>query len=695
MNARTSILPAWISVARRYGAVLLLLALGLIAFFPTLVVLPPDAEGLWTEIETTAFQARYLFHEYPFWDPWIGFGVPHPLGETLTFHPFLLLIRAVPLGVALPILYLAQIWIALLAVWAVCRQLALRPWISLLCAVTYLLSPVTIVYLHNFWPSPFVAWTLAPLLLLLLLKLLDSERTSSRVFYGVSTGLCAALMFLDGHPGVFPVFVVAFVAFLVGRFTALRPTWLWLGVALLVVTLAGATRVYDLALETTGVSSRHQQFYAMNFPALLLYPISASEHYRLLAIGGPFMVLAAIGLVYRRVSQRHLNGFRAAALVSFVSWFFLASVIFSLSGNWYTREPFTLFAVFLAGSTLQVLWDEFPHYRLVLGAAAGLQVLVLVAGFSTYYRRDFTRAVDYMRGRATPTLQTVFENQPLYSYFEKRPDRRSTRVYMAPRAENRLWGLNDNLWHKTGTSADYEFAGWSLHGLRLVNARFKGVNLKEFTGRKQTIDVDFRADPTFARSDPALDVLDVGYVLAFPDETVSPSLVLLHRFRLADSTVIEAYHNPRHWPDAVPLDVSAKQIDSLRARRGCTNPGLLCADFSKVEAIGHPEAVVAEKWHGTSLDVRLATSPQASVLMLSQLYRPGWKAHLSNGTTVRGYRLFGGVTGFDLPPGVDSLEIVFQPTARIVVAAVSWATILLSLVLIAAASIRARRVGGS
>ena len=301
-----------------------------------------------------------------------------------------------------------------------------------------------------------------------------------------------------------------------------------------------------------------------------------------------------------------------------------------------------------------------------------------------------------MRGRTTPTLQTVLENQPLYAYFEQRPDRRSTRVYMAPKAEERLWRALDNLSGKsTRTYTNYEFAGWSLHGLRLVNGHFKGTDLKEFTPTDKALRPELRANPTLPNSDPALDVLNIGYVLAFPGETVSASLVPLHRFRLEDSTVIDAYRNPRHWPDAVPLDVRAKQIVSLPARQGCEAPGLLCADFSKVEALGHPQAVVAEKWHGTSLDVRLAPSPQPSVLMLSQLYRPGWKARLSDGTTVHGYRLLGGVTGFDLPPGVDSAEIVFRPTPRIVVAAISWATILLSLAAIAAIGIRSRRAGRS
>ncbi|HXJ66002.1 MAG TPA: hypothetical protein VNN79_19760, partial [Actinomycetota bacterium] len=81
------------------------------------------------------------------------------------------------------------------------------------------------------------------------------------------------------------------------------------------------------------------------------------------------------------------------------------------------------------------------------------------------------------------------------------------------------------------------------------------------------------------------------------------------------------------------------------------------------------------------------------VLMLSQLHRPGWQAHLSNGRTVNGYELFGGLTGFDLPAGVTSAEISFRPTARMALAYTAWAAILVSLGLLVAIVVRARRRG--
>ena len=76
--------------------------------------------------------------------------------------------------------------------------------------------------------------------------------------------------------------------------------------------------------------------------------------------------------------------------------------------------------------------------------------------------------------------------------------------------------------------------------------------------------------------------------------------------------------------------------------------------------------------------------------MLSQLYRAGWQAQLSDGSTVGGHRLFGGFTGFDLPAGVDSARISFEPTTRIVLTGVTWATLFFGTLAIAGLALARR-----
>lgn len=683
---------ARVPLSERWWAGAGLLLLGVVVLIPTWIVLPADDEGLFTTIAPTVFEAKHLF-TYPFWDPWIGFGVPQPGSESLIFHPFVLLVRSASLSFSIALLYQVQLWIGLISVWAVCRNLGMRAWVSSLCAVTFALCAATLDFFRDFWPDQLVMWTLLPFLLLLVLRLLDSERRSSHALYSVSAGLCGGLMLLDGHAGVFPAFAVGIVAFLLGRARRAAELWPWLLVGLAVFALTLSTKVFDIALETARTASgthRPQQVYAMDFPRLFLYPFHSNGHdFRTIAIGGPFMVLTLIGLVWRGVSQRHVNGLRAATAISLVAWFFPVRSVSVLTGNWYFGQSFTLFAVFLAGLTLQALWSRFPRYRRALLAVAGVQVAVLVWGFVPLYRSDIQRAADYLHGKTVPSLKNTFKNRELYAYFEQRPDHASTRVYMAPLARDRLWR----------SLTDYEFIAWSFHGLRLVNGHFRGIDVHEFQQQKETLHGEIRGEPSLwgpvpdnlPKASSVLDVLNVGYVLATPGEPVAPSLVPLRRFRLADSSVIEAYRNPAAWPDAVVLSPAAKRLDAARARPGCALSGLLCDDLSPVEALRRPGGVAQQTWQGTSLAVRLSPSFRPGVLMVSQMYRPGWRARLSDGRTVNGYRLFGGLTGFDLPPGTRSAEVFFHPTARIVFASISWATLLLGLVIVVAIGVRTRR----
>ncbi len=657
-----------------------LIAFGLL--LPTWLILPPDDEGLFLEVSTSWFQARNLPFGW-FWNPWPAFGIPEPLSQAVSFHPFLAFVGWAP-TFAIGFLYQLQFTIGLIAVWAVCRHLRIRPWIALVCTITFALCTASVNYLRDFWPVTMVEWTFSPLLLLFVLRLLDAERRSSRAVYAVLIGLCSALMLLDGHAGVFPVYVLGFAAFLTGRIRRLREVWPWLGAAVLVFALCSSTRFLDVGLEyfRSQPGERHQQIYPMSWRTLLFYPYTHGEHgFRLLAIGGPFMVLTVIGLAYRRISQRNVNALRIGAAFSFAAWFFGAQLFPPIAGNFFFRDPFSLFAIFLAGLTLQALWDRHRVLRPLLLAGVGLQVFLLIWGIKPFYRQNFNLAVDYLQGKPVPTLRNTFKQLPLYAYFEARPNPRSTRVYMAP-------GANDRL---TRSISDYEFAGWGFHGLRLVNGHFRGVDLHELLYVKETLLSEIWGDTSLPNANLALNVLNIGYVLATPKDHVAPSLQRLRSFTLSDGTVIVVYRNPHRWPDAAVLAPEADAIDSLPARAGCDNPGLLCANFSQVVRLRRADAVASERWQGTSLDVRLNPSSQGGVLMLSQIYRPGWQAELSNGTTVDGHELLGGLTGFDLPPGVTSAHIVFRPVARMAFAALSWASILAAFAFVGAVWIRRRR----
>jgi hypothetical protein len=668
---------------------LALLGFGFLVLVPTWIVLPPDDENLSKEILTTVFQSREIFSgHYPFWDPFVAFGTPEPRSQALIFHPFLLFVELLPLGAAIGAVYQLQLWIGIFSVWGIARHFGIRHWVAALCVLTYTLGSNTIVYLTNFWPVNLVDSTLAPLLLLLLLKLFDADDRLARAFYAVAAGLCTAFMVLDGHTGWLPDYAVPFLAFLAVEFRRVGRVWRWLALAVAVTGVTAASHLYGIGLEASQAAAgrNNQETVGLNVWRLVFYPIAAPFHGgnapRALAIGGPFFVLTAVGLVYP-LRHRYANALRAGVIASFVMWFVPLGWTSFRSTNYASAAPFTLFAIFLAGLTLQALWRRYPPQRWLLVGAAALQVVVLLAGYYPFYRDGVREAKRYLEGSASSTsLKHALDNQPIYRSFERLPGGRKTRVYMAAGADRRLFRK----------AADYKFEGWPLHGLRLVNGLYKGVDMHEFAPSRVYLRGEIRGDPRVSSSATTLDALGIGYVLAAPGDRLARGLKRIATFRLQnpDATIV-AYRNPRAWPDAVVLAPQAKKLATLPPRPGCDTPGLLCADFGPVARLRRPNAVVGERWDGTDLKVRLRPGSGPRVLMLSQLYRPGWQAALSDGRTVPGHRLVGGFTGFDLPPGVTSATIGFEPTARVVLTSVSWAAIFFGLVAMAALAVRRRR----
>jgi len=665
---------------------LALLSFGTLLLIPTWLVLPPDDEGLWKEISPTVFQSRELFSgHYPFWNPWVGFGVPQPLSQSLIFHPFIVFIQLLPLGAAIGAFYQLQIWIGLFAVWAVARRLSVGRWLSAVCVVTYALSSPTINYLTNFWPNVLVEWTLAPLLLLFLLKLFDADDRLSRATFAVASGLCAALMLLDGHGGVLPDYAIGFLAFLVGSLPRVRKLWPWLLVSVAVFALAGTSKVYDIWLETSrSVAARGQDVLPMDWGRLFLYPF-IREHERAIALGGPFVVLGLVGFFYRGVTGRYVNGLRVGAAISFALRFVPVDVLTIRSANYFAADPFILFTIFLAALTAQTLWRRFPYIRVGLAAVALLQVYVLVDGFSPFYRAQLDRVAEYNRGQPV-SLKDSLKNQPIYKFIEGQPAIRDTRIYIR---SGKLFGESS-----PDQPQAYKFAGWWLHDLRLANGLFKGIELNEFAPADSKLQGHI-TDERLVRSALALDVFNIGYVVARWNRAVAPSLERMKTFTdarrgLPSKHSVVAYRNRHAWPDAVVLEPKAKALQRLPRRAGCPESGLLCANFTAVKALRMAHEVRGERWKDVNLVVDLVPRSERRVLMVSQLYRPGWRAQLSNGHTVRGYRLLGGLTGFDLPPGTSSATVSFHPTDRIVLTAVTWVTVLLGLLFVVTAPLARR-----
>ena len=384
-------------------------------------------------------------------------------------------------------------------------------------------------------------------------------------------------------------------------------------------------------------------------------------------------MLALVGLLWPRVSPRHGWGFRAATVASFVAWFVPVSWIPALSGNWHYDQPFTLFAVLLAGLALHRLWERFPRWRLAVLAVGLAQMAVLSWGFYDFYRPDLQRAQDRLDGKPAKTLKNTFSNQEIYRYFEQRPDH-----CVDPRADDAS-ARPSACGGRSPTTSGRPGSGTASGSSTATSA---ATTCSEFQETIEALHGEIRGEPTLWKDTPdnldraggVLDVLNVGYVLASPGERVAAGLVPLHRFTPA------RLDRDRGVPQPGPLAGRGRRLAAREGARHVPAPaGLRDPRPALRRPVADPGAARAGPGSPPSAGTARRSTcsspprPQQRVLMVSQLYRTGWQARLSDGRTVNGYRLFGGVTGFDIPAGVRSAQILFHPTARIAFASFSWA----------------------
>jgi hypothetical protein len=118
-----------------------------------------------------------------------------------------------------------------LGMWRLCRVLDVRPLVTSICVATFMLATPSQNYLvRDFWPSPWIALTSMPWVLLCAWRVIEGEERGLWT-WTVVLGLLSGLIVVNGNPGTAVAYGVFVPALAVTRFKASMTRWRYLAAA--------------------------------------------------------------------------------------------------------------------------------------------------------------------------------------------------------------------------------------------------------------------------------------------------------------------------------------------------------------------------------------------------------------------------------------------------------------------------------
>lgn len=667
------------SPSARFAGPSIALACAAVALLSTafLIGSTPDEEEFRFAVLSAWLHARSLAHgEYAFWTPALGLGIPQPFVPNFSLHPLSPLLAALSPVTWARVLLGIHTMIGASGMWRLGRVLQLTPLSVATCVVTYLLAtPVQNYVLTDFWPTHFVVWTAVPWILLGTWRLLDPDET--RLFRrSVLLGLAVGLTVANTNPGHAAVYMALVGAVMIGHAPAVARRRVWLGLAALIALAIASPNIAQLASERPFFGGNLE---LSNLPEPLpmaavwdvfLRPASRFEGTRTLFFGGPFAVLCLVGCVRFAAARRDLV---IGVILSAVLLFTPILAMSFVSARYHFRDPLTLCAIPLAGLAL----DELLRSRRLVWAGAlviALQVGVMTVSAWPYLKRTWepdARRTEAWRGATgdTPFVDALLEMMPARG-----------RLLYSPRVDHEVSerGLvRDGL----GVNA------LAYRDVDVVNGWFKGVSADSLWPNDRLFYGRIRTPERLMTADESLDVLGVRYVLAEAGEIVAPGLRALGAVHRSNGATLVLHENPDAWPRAFVVDGVPAE---LRVNPDCGHDRLLCRDLPALEERRASGRIETTQRRGR-IDVSVTGLSEARILVLSEMFRPGWRASI-DGAGASTEALYGSLLAVRLPAGqAASVRFDYRPAAPLAAAALSWVVLIGSVSALVADALTARR----
>lgn len=728
--APTAVARSWLPVTAL--AILLLLGPYLAGRF----VLPRVEELNYSLYPLVQWARQLLAGEAPLWFAGAALGIPWPIPHTMSHTPLLAFFAVLPVFKALAALLAVHIAIQAFFTVRLCRLFGLAPVTMLVVLASVLLASPLEYLVASDAAAVYVSWTLLPVMLYAMLRLLEPAPLRHSLRYVLLLGGAVGYGILNGHVGVFSTHVLGLALVALFQPRALLRRWPAFLLAVLLALGLGAEKLYLLLHELPAFgrdTARLQYTYDQGFSALLwnLFlkpfvlsadPFSAAGWNRLIednalsrtfTFGSP---LAAIALL--AAALRFLRGGRALAdarleralwltlaacfLVQFVPTAWLPVFV---SASWTFRDPATLLGLLLAGAWCdRWLRSSLPAARLHVLFGVHLVLLVASAALFTYgpsWRspvRGFpTQLYDELAapGGSSFPLQRMLRDALECTDATPRCSEASRRVVYDGRA---AYVAHNSLAPATGLHLNV----LPLHGFQEVSFLTKGLSLDVLHpsqskpyGMVSTLRFAayaWRPDAfDWVLQSPALvDLLGIRVVVGADDPRYASNglarVGVLPQDPARAQPPLALYRNPRAFPRA--FFAAPEALARVRPHAACP-PGaafLTCMDVSELTAATDPwREPVRTVDTADGLALTFAPGPAPRTLLVSTLYRPEWRAEGGELSS------FHGLMRLAIPAGASRVMLAYVPARMLAARSLTFACMALAVIGLLAAFLSSLR----
>jgi hypothetical protein len=714
--------------ASTLNAMGLLLTAYVLVLIPMFFFGPYDLEEWPNSIWSTLQYVSAIWRgELPaMWSDSLGLGTPLPLGNRLDLSPPFFLYPILSFKWVHSLFYAFYLGIASIYVWRICLDFRLNLLLRSVVGITFLWSSSTIQLMYSDdWPTVFHDWCLLPALFFYLRRLLLAQENSLAIRNMILLGICGGIWFLNGHLGhmaTLSTSLSVYALIMISR----RASFKLVG-SLVIAILISSEHLYYLVSETISFPpeifrNSHGGLTREVFVNSLLRPLDnvrydlflsdpnfswaqlkthfwynyfASYELRIPFYGTLFFlasIIWSIREIFRGFKCVDTQNERLAIAVAFLSSLLLMfsnpAWLFNIpSATWQFRDGTIFFGLLSAALFIQTIVNRQIKYVRWLPILLTFQMLQVILG--TY-----------------PALHKAMTNDSkrLYENYGRTNGLTGFILQHATTDTPRLFISSEIMCQECALTREgiYGLTDLTFFGIQPFTSRFKAVSMDLISKSPYLGYGWIPGHPDILKNTSMLNVFGINMILAATNQSPSDIKIadyaknpgisedeMIRRYVLLDkrqiilnnypnsskeSLNVSLYKNQDAWPKSFLMDPVVLEIDIKD--KACDYDGVICTDFTKwKEYLLHDSVSVSGK--NGSYTVKITPASVEKLFVTSKLYRDEWRAY-SDLIPLKVEKIGGALVGVMIPPNVGEIQLIFQPTTRYYLLAVSLFSLLMA-----------------